>query len=246
MINLYIDIKYILSNLKLTEEEIIKAYVNYDLDIYAYENEIYESISMRVVLHLHNLLKESWHQDRQNTILEMVKKVKPETIIDMGFGVPTRYIRRYVLDEKIKLVLLDMYESAFEFSEILLDYLYKSWKEFISFKKLDMNANQYPGDFGLYLFQDSIEHVGDSTGYLSKIVNQSPNASKFILSLPIGPKVPVHTISWNNEKEARDWLRKCGLKPIFSKKVFINPKVDLFAEQFNEKFYNLIVLCDKQ
>ena len=84
------EIEYLLSKLKLSKEEVIQAYVNYDLDIFAYENEIYESLAMRMVLYLHYLLKGSWHQDRQDSILRMIEKIKPESIIDMGFGAPTK------------------------------------------------------------------------------------------------------------------------------------------------------------
>ncbi len=239
------EIEYLLSKLNLTKEEVIQAYINYDMDVFAYENEIYESLAMRMVLHLHYLLKGSWHQDRQKEILKIIVRINPESIVDMGFGTPTRYIREYVLKEKKKLVLVDLYESAFRFSKVLLDYLASSWKEIISFKKIDMNTHEYPGDFDAYLFQDSIEHVENSGDYLLKIVKKSPLNSRFILSLPIGPKVPAHTISWDTDEEAINWLKECGLKVIDSKRVFINPNVDLFADQLDGKLHNLVVDCSK-
>ncbi len=239
------EIQHILSKLNLSEEEVIQAYVNYDMDVFAYENEIYESLPMRMVLYLHYLLKGSWHQDRQNAILEMIENVKPKSIVDMGFGAPTKYFKEYVLNNKTNLVLVDMCESAFTFAEILLDYWDSSWKNFISFKKLDMNTHEFVGDFDCYIFQDSIEHVKSSTDYLTKTVNLSPRDAKFILSLPVGPKVPVHTISWNTDKEILDWLGKCGLKINNSTKAYINPEIDLFAEQLDEEFYNLVVECGK-
>ena len=240
------EIEYLLSKLKLSKEEVIRAYVNYDLDIFAYENEIYESLAMRMVLYLHYLLKGSWHQDRQDSILRMIEKIKPESIIDMGFGAPTKYIRYYVLKNKVKTTLADLYGSAFEFSKVLFDYLNPSWNEFILFKQIDMNKHEYPGDFDCYIFQDSIDHVNDSTKYLNKLVKESPSDSRFIFSLPIGPMMSVHTINWDTEEEAIKWLEDSGLKILDSDKVFINPDVDLFAEQIKEELYNLIVICKKQ
>ena len=46
-------------------------------------------------------------------------------------------------------------------------------------------------------------------------------------------------------KEAKEWLNKCGLNIKESKKVYVNPKVDLFAEQMNKGFHNLMVVCRK-
>ena len=176
----------------------------------------------------------------------MIKLCQPKSIVDMGFGTPTKYIRDFVLKEKIKLTLVDLYDSAFKFTEVLLGYLDSNWKNIVQFKKLDMNTHKYFGDFEVYIFQDSIEHVNESTDYLSKIVKKSPNNSKFILSLPIGPKIPSHTISWNKGEEAIWWLNNCGLEVKNSDKIFVNSNVDLFAEQLDKEFYNLIVLCEKQ
>jgi hypothetical protein len=239
------EIYHLMSELNVTKEQIIQAYINYDMDVFAYENEIYESLPMRFALYLHYLLKDSWHQGRQRVILDFVEEINPKSSIDMGFGAPTRYIKEFILKKKKKLVLLDLFDSAFEFSGKLFDHLSDSWEKIISFKKLDMNTHEYPGDFDCYIFQDSIEHVKDSTKYLSKIAKQSPKESKFILSLPIGEKIPSHTIFWLDDVEAVEWLRKSGLSVIKSEKVFINHKVDLFADKLNEEFYNLVVLCEK-
>lgn len=240
------EIDYLLEKLGLSKEEVIKSYLEYDTDISAYENEIYEYLAMRMVLHLHYLLKGSWHQDRQRIVLEMVKEAKPKSLVDMGFGTPTRYIREYILKDKVKTVLSDLYESAFDFSKVLLNYLDKSWKEFISFRKLDMNTHEYPGNFDCYIFQDSIEHVKKAGEYLSKIVVQSPPNSKFIFSLPIGPLMECHTTSWSTKDEAVDWLKKHGLKIVRSEEAHINKDVDLFAEQIKGEFYNFVALCVKQ
>ena len=48
-----------------------------------------------------------------------------------------------------------------------------------------------------------------------------------------------------NYKEAEKWLNGHDLKIRVSKKVYVNPKVDLFAEQLDYKFYNLILTAEK-
>jgi len=229
-------------DLNLSKEEIIQAYVNYDMYVFVYNNEVYDDISLRFALYLHYILKGSWHQDRQNTILNFIEKIKPSSIVDMGFGAPTKYIKKYILKNKKKLVLVDLYKPAFEFAESLLNIWNSSWKNYISFKKLNMNTHKLPGSFDCYLFQDSIEHVENAKKYLTKIVKSSTAKTNFILSIPIGPPIPSDTISWDTSKEASKWLKECGLNILDSKKVYINPKVDLFTDNPKE-FYNLIVLC---
>jgi len=240
------EINYLLSQLNLTKEEVVDEYINYDLDIYKYENEIYEPLAMRFVLYLHYLLKGSWHQERQNSILKMVKISKPKSIVDMGFGAPTKYIREYVLKNKIETQLVDIYLSAFEFSKALFDYLDSSSNNFISYRQMDMNKHEYPGDFDCYIFQDSIEHVKNSTDYLHKFVKRAQKNSTFIFSLPIGPIMNVHTIAWETDDEAIKWLENSDLIIKDKDKVFINNEVDLFAEQIQKEFYNLIVRCEKK
>lgn len=58
----------------LSRDDLIKAYIAYNYDIYSFDNEIYNSIANRFVLHIHNLLNGSWHIERQKTITEMIKK----------------------------------------------------------------------------------------------------------------------------------------------------------------------------
>jgi hypothetical protein len=241
------EITYFLRYFKLNEEQLIQEYVNYDLDVFDYENEIYESIVMRLVLHIHNLLNGSWHQDRQNTILEFLKKIDFETAVDVGFGVPTKYLRNYLINKSTKkFTLVDLYDSAFDFAKVFLSKLSSSYDKTINFKKVDMNDMKYVGDYDVFLFQDSIEHTKDPTAYLKKTVSLSPKNSKFILSLPIGPAVPSHYIEFKDKETAIRWLENSNLKIEESKDVFVNPKVDLFASDLDDEFYNFIVLCSKK
>ncbi|MBI2667359.1 hypothetical protein HYX17_01155 [Candidatus Woesearchaeota archaeon] len=238
------EIKYILSKLNLKEEEVIQAYVNYNLDVYSYGNEIYESLALRVTLYVHYLLKGSFHQERQQIMLDMIEEINPKTIVDVGFGAPTKYVKYLLKNKKSKLTLVDMYDSALKFSEVLLDYLDPSWKEIVSLKKFNMNSRKYIGNFDVYIFQDSIEHVNHATKYMSMTVKNAPKDSYFLISLPIMADIRGHTISWKTFKEAKEWLNKCGLKINSSKNVDINSKIDLFAEQL-DKFHNLMVSCSK-
>ena len=236
----------IMAKFNLTEEDVINSYLDYNLDIYQSDNNIYDSVANRMVLHIHNLILDSWHQDRQQVITNYIQNIQPQTVVDIGFGVPSRYLKEIILHEKnIKAALCDLFDSAFNFASALLEQWDSKWQDIISFKKVDMNNACEIGNFDVYLFQDSIEHVKEPTKCLTEYVKYSPANAKFILSLPIGPLFPRHYIAWLNDESAYDWLKECGLTIIETKSVWVNLEVDLFAEQLGEDYHNLIVLCSK-
>lgn len=240
------ELKSILEEVGITEIEAVNAYVEYDLDIYSYGNEIYSDLAIRFALHMHNLLENSWHYEGQRTIIDYINKVNPSNMIDMGFGSPSGYVRHFLKHPSVKITLCDVFDAAFDFAEKLLRRWKSTWQNTISFNQLDMNSNAFVGNYDVYLFQDSIEHVEDSKGYLSKYVNSSPAHAHFILSLPIGPIVPVHYITWHTPETAFHWLENCGLSIVESRLIPVNPEVDLFAEQLNFEYKTLMVLCTKK
>jgi hypothetical protein len=99
------------------ENEIIESFIKYNLDLKAYGNEIYRSISERMVMYIHKLVKNSWHEDGQNILIELLEKVDPKAVADIGFGVPTKYIRKAIVDKSPGLTLFDLYDSVFTFAK---------------------------------------------------------------------------------------------------------------------------------
>jgi hypothetical protein len=236
----------ILDTLHLSKQKITDAFLHYNLDMSDKEgNEVYRPLPNRVVLHIHNLINESWHLDRQQTVLDLIKQAKPNSIIDIGFGVPSKYVQNYVIAQRKKLVFCDLYDSAFDFTKALMPHWDNNWQDIISFKQINMDTLEYVGDFDLYLIQDAIEHTKDPTAYLSMLVNKSPKTAKFIVSLPIGPIFPRHFMAWHNDQEALDWLEKCGLSIEQQKSVFVKPEVDLFADQLAPDYHDLYILGSK-
>lgn len=242
----HMELKTLLDAVELTIDEVINAYVHYDFDLYAYGNEVYDSLAMRAVLYIHNLLEGSWHGQGQRTMIEFINRVAPTTVIDMGFGAPGPYML-YLLRQAIaKVTLCDVFDSAFIFAKALLNQWDQHWHKRITFKQLDMNCEEFIGAYDLYIFQDSLEHVADSKKYLEKYVQLSPSNAHFIFSLPIGPLVPVHYITWFTPTSAMAWLENCGLEIVENQVIPINPEVDLFAEQLNFDYKTLMVLCRKK
>lgn len=240
------EINYLLDKLNLTQGDVIKAYLDWDLDPDAYGNEIYSSIPLRFAMYLHYLLKGSWHEVRQNEIINLLNKNQSKSIIDVGFGAPQKYIKEILLNKEIKLTLAEFDDSALVFGKAILDYWDTNWKDSIELRKYDMDSEKYAGDFEIYMFQDSIEHTKNPTKYLSDLVEQSPINSKFIFSLPIEVEnvaTGSHYMSWQSETDAIRWLNECGLSVAYSRLIEMNPEVDIFAE--NMDFYECIYECEK-
>jgi hypothetical protein len=241
------ELNLLMKTLKLSRNEILDEYVRYDLDISIANNEDYSHLANRFVLHQQNLLKDSWHIERQAAVLNYLKSAEATTVADLGFGVPTKYVKELAIKHKlINVTLFDRYDSAFIFAEALLNQWDSSWHKNVNLMKLDMNENTFAGTFDLYLFLDSIEHSNNPEAYLKKYVQMSPKKSKFIFSLPICPLIPHHSLAWHNIDEGLNFITGCGLKIDTSCTVSVNKLVDLFAEQLNFECKSLIVLCRKQ
>ena len=72
----------------VTEQHLINEFLQYNLDIDDnVGHAVYESIGNRMVLHIHNLVNGSWHKERQDTMIELIKMEKVRSIADIGFGV---------------------------------------------------------------------------------------------------------------------------------------------------------------
>jgi hypothetical protein len=237
----------LLNKLQLTRQVVIKGFLDYNLDIFSPEgNEIYLSPENRVVLHLHNLIEGSWHIERQQVIWDFLQKTSAKRIADIGFGVPSLYVKNILSeDNAMSIALCDHYPTAFEFAKTLISLWSDNWVNKISFIKTDMDALDFIGPFDLYIFQDSIEHTLEPTAYLKKYVDLSPANSFFLISLPLGPIIPRHYIAWETNEEAQAWLNDCGLQVIFQRNVYVNLAVDLFAEELGDNFNDYYVLCRK-
>lgn len=229
----------------LTREDVINAFLDYNMDIFSHGNEIYASQAIRVVLHIHNLLENSWHIERQHKANNLINLINPKKIIDLGFGVPSLYVKN-VLAKQRHLTLCDMYEAPLDFAKQLIKIWNPDWINHVTFLHSNLgNVRKCIDNHDLYIFLNSIEHTEDPTACLSQYVElSSPNAS-FIIEIPIGPITPEHYYEWKTVEEAIKWTNKCGLKVSKGYHIHINPKVDLFAEQHNYVYSSYLMLCEK-
>ncbi len=237
---------FLMKRTGLSEREIVASYVQYDLNIWGYGNEFYESLAARMVLHLKYQQKESWHNERQRHISEILSLTGKRKMIDIGFGAPSRYVRDYIFKRpETELTLADCYESALTFADAILDYWNPCWKERITLLKHDMNACRAPAGHDLYIFQDSIEHIKNPEAYLKTI----KEGSLVLFSLPICKKSGPHEIAWHTLEEARGWLELQGFKSVSKdceRIATVKPSIDLFAEQLDWNVQNYMCACLKE
>jgi hypothetical protein len=73
---------------------------------------------------------------------------------------------------------------------------------------------------------------------LTTQVQSSPQSALFLISLPIGPIIPRHYYAWVTDQEAADWLSSCGLEIMEHHAVYVQPAVDLFAEQLGANYHD--------
>lgn len=243
-----VQIGSISKKLDITEQDIVNEFFDYNLNVHDEKgNEIYKSLPNRFVLHIHNLIQGSWHLERQAVVMDFVKLAQPSTMADIGFGVPSEYTKKLILEQKLaKLTFFDLYNSAFIFAENLLNLWDKNWRKQIRLQKTDMDTLEFIGNFDLYLLQDAIEHTINPTAYLTKLVKLAPQQTRFIVSLPIGPIFPRHYMAWESDDIGIKWLQDCGLKIELQKNVYTKPEVDLFAEQIDPNYHDLYTFCSKK
>lgn len=237
----------ILDKFSLSRQDLVKEFLNYNMDVYSHDNEVYKSQAIRVVLHIHNLIAGSWHIERQNAVCRLIKKANPKKAMDLGFGVPARYVREMLADGGYHLTMCDYDESASTFAKELLNIWGYDWQSKVDFLCANMEqVNNCVGDFDLYITLHSIEHVSNPTACLREYVKLAKPKCQFLIEIPLGPITPEHNMAWADVNEATSWIEDMGLKIIDTHTTFVNPKVDLFAEPHGFNYGGFLALCAKE
>lgn len=243
------EFEHLFSELSITQEEVIRAFITWDLDPDAYGNEFYDSIPVRFAMHLKNRAPGAWHIKRQQATVDLLRQKPFSSLVDVGFGVPQQYVQKVVLkQEGVHCTLLDIYESAITFGQALVQYWDKSWQQKVTLKQHDMNSGKAVGQFDVYLLQDSIEHTKNPAAYLNSLVKQAPSHARFIFSLPINvgsEHEPSHFIGWSSDAEAKDWLEQSGLQVMSTTPIKPDVNVDIYARSLNKDYFQLIADCIK-
>jgi len=245
------EIDQLLDRLNYSVEELKEGVLHYTFGIGddSRKNELYRESLMPLVLHFHNLIKTSYHQERQKTAYEYLEKAQAKKFIDIGYGAPGSHISDYLQDYKdSEATLADQDKNAEKFSKMLFEISHPSLTNRVKYLLHNMNSYNPPKGFDTYLMLDSIEHCDDPTKYLHKLVETSPEAN-FIFSIPICSKKSLdkmHFYEWITTFDADNWLSDAGLEVLESKEIFPKSDTDYFTEFIEGGFFNYFVLCRKR
>jgi len=201
--------KHLLNKLGITQEDVDNHRDFYNNNFDKYENDVYLDPKTRLV-HLLNFWEENlWFNERFTLLFKHFNKY--EVIIDFGYGLPYLAI---LLAEQNKLaslpqqVFIDKYQSAEDVSKEILSYLnldavfitksIESREAFEELKKQNLPEKK------LFVALETIEHLDNPEEFWNNL--KSFSGSDIIISLPVGPKIPSHTLFYKNVEEVREYL----------------------------------------
>ena len=234
------------ARLGLSRRDIEAGCLHYTLDSFESANDIYASVATHVAMWIEYQAPGGIHDRRQAVVLDELRRARPLSIVDIGFGAPTRYLRDYVLAmPDVNLDLLDKYAAAIEVGRAILSHWGMAPSRHIGFAVHDMDADPPLPGRDCYLMLDSVEHAADPGACLRATATAAAPRALFLFHLPIGPKIPSHSIAWSSSHEVVAWLDSVGLEVARTELIQPNPQVDVFARH-EVKMSNLFVVAHKR
>lgn len=203
-------------------------YYNYHYE--KYDNNIYKHLESRIA-HWHNYYNGGWFQRRIDIFLDILEQETEANsnviLVDLGFSVPYPYSRNNLVNkENIKCVFIDKYQSSDMFLEGVSSELgcfnrthddkviiqdiesTEGRNEILKFlSKIKTNNKTRI----VVMASEIIEHLNDPAGCFNFIeqICKMPNCiGSAYVTLPIGLKIPSHTIEFISEKETRSFVNK--------------------------------------
>lgn len=187
---------------------------NYDL----YDNKIYEKIETRIA-HLNNFLSKDWFSKRIYYYLNKIDKY--DLIIDIGFSIPYFLFYESTKNNKNDFLLIDNQDSAIDFFDFSMSIASNKDPHNITAKKMDIESNNAT-DFlklfvsnkkyssVLFVASEVVEHLysPDSFWQLAKELSLLVDNFNIYATLPIGEKIPSHTIEFLNFESAKKHASK--------------------------------------
>lgn len=239
-------IQQFVADLGVSKEQIEEGYLRYALQSYDADNSIYESQTTHIAMWIEYQTLGGIHARRQEAVLNGLKRLRPNTIADIGFGAPTRYLYDYVLlTPSVTADLYDKFPAAIQVGCSIIKCWHESHLQRISFELHNMDANKPVGAHDCYLMLDSIEHAAEPERYLRETVLSAPQNAYFLFHLPIGPLINSHFIAWESTRNAVQWLNSVGLRVGHTEKIPSDSEVDFFSHQ-DVKIENLFVIAYKR
>lgn len=208
--NQVLTIEKLLKDFAIEQSDFESFFNFYNNDFKEYGNEVYKDFKVRLV-HLKYFLENSWWNHRFHFLWKYYKNY--EQVIDLGFSVPYLPIHLYEL-EKLNELPKTLYVDGNETSKKLADNILGTLNiraKFVIGDLLDestwktIDSDLTDGN-KLFCSFETIEHLDDPTEFWRHIGKYS--GSDMTLSLPIGPKIPSHNLTFQNEKEAINYIQQ--------------------------------------
>ncbi|MFG1798215.1 hypothetical protein [Nocardia sp. NPDC049149] len=232
----------------ITRQQIVEAWLFYDLAIMNYSNESYSSTTLRMAMHLHNYVPGNWHDRRQDVVLGFLERLAPTAVCDIGFGTPQRYVQHLLAARTTEIALCEFEYASLEFAMSVLEHWRPDWSSSVKLIEHNMDRDALPSGYPVYIFQDSIEHALQPTETLRGYVDSAAADTHFIFSLPIevADPIPGHHISWSEESAAIDWLSAAGLTVLDKEVIQFRRDLDLHAHALHPDTRQLAILAVKK
>lgn len=232
--------------LQCSDSEILAMFVFYDTFVSQYGNEVYDNIAIRFVQYLHSIDVESWHYKKACLVSEIIFSSPRTEIIDFGFGIPGAYVAKLLnRADGPTVMLVDAYESAALFAAEFLRIKSGNWRDSVQLRTRRLENRFALGRYDCMVLLDVLEHAANPSATATRLVNSAESEVEFIICLPVGEIVPVHSISWDSVRAIKRWLLDHGLRVVEEHFLEPNPNADLFARGLKGSFGEFLVRARK-
>ena len=213
------------------KEDLLKFVEYYNSDFSAYDNHVYEHIGSRIA-HWQNFERNDWFARRIHLYLDILEKLtaNPQcrtTVVDIGFSVPYVYSRQILVGRaNLSSVLIDKERSAKRFHSAIADLrgvkrnaLHKvivADIEIVHEQQRIWNALHSlsaatPPNTVLIVASEVIEHLDEPTSFWKLLEGiRIPGSPQILVyaTLPVGKKIPSHTMEFLTSSDAFDYLSR--------------------------------------
>ena len=218
------------TELGLSKTSIADAYLRSATESMASGNDIYDDLGIHVAMWIEYQAPQSLHARRQQVVLDELRRCRPRSIADIGFGAPTHYLRDHVLrTPSVRAHLVDKFPGALEVGHTIMAHWSERYADQVSFALHDMDVDAPVAGFDCYLMLDAVEHAAEPARYLRETVAAANPRALFLFHMPIGPLIASHTLAWTSADEATRWLAAAGLEVGSTEFILPNLEVDHFS-----------------
>ena len=161
----------------------------------------------------------------------------------IGFGIPQKYLMDRIASRNGSFKLVEKYKSGLAFMNAWLECNDIDRPDFITLEQCDLEDNINLTNIDVVLLLDALEHAVDPVSSLKMIQKNTRKDTYFIFSLPVGERVPVHSIDWETVEEIHEWLTYYGMQASLIEELTPDESVDQFVLGCKKRFSEAIFLA---